>query len=108
VQAYSLALTILDIKLRNTRYNIDIMSWGKSEIKQRPIIPESAVGIVGFPGLTPSAEIDLFDIRPDDQETCHSFPDSRSHLAADEACISRGVEQEFGKKGAYMELARLS
>jgi hypothetical protein len=38
-EAYSLALTILDIKLRNTRYNIDIMSWGKLEIKERPIIP---------------------------------------------------------------------
>ena len=63
---------------------------------------------MGFPGLTPNAEIDLFDNRPDDQETCHSFPASRSHLAADEACMSRGVEQEFGKRGAYKELARVS
>jgi hypothetical protein len=50
---------------------------------------------VGFPGLTPNPEIDLFDNRPDDQETCHSFPASRSHLAADEACMSRGVEQNL-------------
>jgi hypothetical protein len=111
VKAYSLELTILDIKLRNTRYNIDTMSWGKLEIKERPIIPEgivskklSTVATVEFPGLMPNTEIDLFDNSSDDQEICHSFPESRSHLAADEACMSRGVQKEFGKKGAYKEL----
>jgi len=61
-----------------------------------------------FPGLTPNTEIDLFDNRPDDQETCHSFLRVEAiYLAVDEACMSRGVEEEFGKKGAYKALVRL-
>lgn len=43
MESHSLALTIRAIKPRNTRYNIDMMSWGKLEIKEAPTIPDSIV-----------------------------------------------------------------
>jgi hypothetical protein len=68
IEAHSLALTILAIKPRNTRYSIDIISCGELDTKDAPTIPESivlkellVVSIVGFAELTPKDEADLLE-----------------------------------------------